>query len=107
MLVGVWGNGPSEPSVAGGNVNKGSFSREDQTELLKLCISCGPVTLLKGTGEDGPSTVHGSQELEVTQVPTKGGSEKKSIAHTRALKVTNRIYKHQYEEFKNCVQRKK
>lgn len=51
-----------------------------------------PVTLLKGTDEEGSRTGHGSQGLEVTQVPTKGRLDKKNVAHTRALKVTNWIY---------------
>ena len=30
----------------------------------------------------GTTTIHGIQELEVTQVPTKAGIRKESVAHT-------------------------
>lgn len=45
--------------MADKSVDRKSFSGENHTEL-KLCISCGPVTLLEATGEDGLSTAYGS-----------------------------------------------
>lgn len=66
----------SDPSVAGGSVDTGNSSGEDQSKFgAKLCIPCEPVVPQKGTQEGGPSTVHSHQELEVTQVLTKGGDQ--------------------------------
>lgn len=82
---GGWGGemDTSDPSVAGGSVDTGNFSGEDQSKFgAKLCIPCEPVVPQKGTQEGGSSTVHSHQELEVTQVPTKGGSDEKRAAHT-------------------------
>lgn len=50
-----------------------SFSREDQTELLKLCMSCDPGKAREGTGEGGPSPVRSGLDWEAAWGPTKRG----------------------------------
>ena len=45
--------GTSGPSVAGGNVNRESFSEEDKTKsAVKVYIPCDPATPPEGTRED-------------------------------------------------------
>lgn len=67
--------GTSDPSMAGGSVDRESFPRKDQTKCgVKWWIPCDSG---EATHEDSTVTAHGSQELEVTQVPTKGARIRK------------------------------
>lgn len=58
--------GTSDQSMAAGSVDKKTLSREDQTKSGMNWILCDPAIPREGAGKDSTSTVHGSQELEVT-----------------------------------------
>lgn len=72
----VWGKmGTSDLSMAGGSVDRESSPRKDQTKRgVKWWIPCDSG---EASHEDSAVTACGSQELEVTQVPTEGARIRK------------------------------